>query len=639
MNAKLSHHLQPFEIDGKSVVLDVPDDATQQELVDFANEYDSHIKEHINTQEQQPTAIPEQKTPFLRRIQEAIVSKEASDMPEATPGQFVKKLGAEAIGVLGLPSRILGMHEGGISSSDAYFLKQPTQTLANMVPNKSYLGFNPRSAVEISGRMLSDPLSYAGLGLGKGLLSTPTQQLAKQSATALERNPILKPSINQAQNEAAYSAGIPLTKAQRENVVSATQPTGFWAGVEAITRSLPGARSIYAAMNKTQQKAAIEGINKIAGGDINALNQDYAKIVSDNITKQYDASKDFFKQAYNNIKEQGGSQYIDGAPAAENALEKLSTMPDFKGLNPTQQNKIGDYLDKLNNVKNDFTINKETGAGENYTQFKNLLTDVNSEIRMVQSAIYQGSQGLNASQAGRYAQALGVIKGEMKNAEYAHLDAISAGNEMKKGLGTYLKNIDDKYGDEIGELNTVKKIFGIGTEIGEKGFKEIDNAVKSILEPGNKSKLNVVMNYLDDSGKQALGNAILSKIIDSSISKTVLEGKETVDNLKIGSFERALNNNRDQLATVLGQDKVNELDNWLVGAKKARMQNINLADEWNKSGTGFKNVILGLIGFGTGGLAAHHSIEGILGGMATAGTGMGIKRTACKKNKIKKPPR
>jgi hypothetical protein len=304
-------------------------------------------------------------------------------------------------------------------------------------------------------------------------------------------------------------------------------------------------------------------------------------------------------------------------------------MSETKGLSKPQITKIQDYLGKLHNIVNTVTVNPETKAGENYSSFKDLLTDVNSEIKQTGNSIWQASQGLNPAQATRYSKVLSVIKGQMKTAEYAHLDAISAGDEMKEGLGTYLKNIDQKYGEEINPLNSIKKIFGIDKEVGEKGFKEADQAVNSILSPSNTEKLNTAMQYLDNGGKESLGKAIISKIIDASATSTTTKGIKTLDNIKIGQLSNNMEKYRDQLTSVLGQDKMNQFDDWLTGAKKARLQNVNITDELNTSGTGFVAAVQSMLRLGTemgigSGLLTHNPITGL----AVAGATMGVPAAA-----------
>jgi hypothetical protein len=98
-------------------------------------------------------------------------------------------------------------------------------------------------------------------------------------------------------------------------------------------------------------------------------------------------------------------------------------------------------------------------------------------------------------------------------------------------------------------------------------------------------------------------------------------------------------NNRESFKKILGEDKVRQFDDLLTGMEKARLRSVNIADEWNPSGTGFKNALMSLVtlsaGAGTGmGIGFKSPITGFLTTLgtlaATAGTGKVIGKIATK---------
>lgn len=437
-------------------------------------------------------------------------------------------------------------------------------------------------------------LQVAGKGMG-----TVGKEIAKG---AVER------PLNISQNIAAARASIPLTRGQAASLAGGTKPSGFWGNVEAWTRSMPGAAGEYAKMNRKQATSAVESLKKVFGDRLEAIDENYAKKIIDNVDKNYQKSKDIFSGAYADAIKNGKISYIQGDKVADEALKVINNMPETAYLPEAMKNKVGKFLADIKDVKNK-TISGEAG-GSNYEAYRNLQSSIIAEKAAAGEKIWQAGAGANAKQGRDYATVLNVITKKMKDNEYAHLRMIG-GNDLVDNL----KIVDKLYGEEAGQLQAVKKIFGLGREAGEKGFVEENTALTNILNPKNTERLKVAVQYLDDEGKENLGKALMSKLIKSSTKSTVTEGERSINTIMVDSFRRNFMNNRENFKKILGEDKVRQFDDLLTGMEKARLKSVNIADEWNPSGTGFKNALMALIGVsaGAGTGMGYHSKNPIIG--------------------------
>jgi hypothetical protein len=477
---------------------------------------------------------------------------------------------------------------------------------------------NPRFAQQIENAASIGNLIPMAKGLqieGSLAKNSPNIVGSAISKTGKTIEDIGKPSnlstTQQEMNSAAQKINMPLTKGEVSAAPGSKIGGGVWGSVERVIKSLPGAQGVFEKMNADKAASAVKAIENVYGKPISSLDDDVASKISDNIEKSYKGQKNLFAGSYADAIDQGKVSYIDGSKAAQKVASKLENSVEYNNLPDKTKNIVNNYVNRLYNIKSNITT--AGGIGSNYESYRYLQTDLNSSINQLRDKLYQGAQGISPSEAQRTISTLQQIKTTMKANEYLHLRMIG-GNDLVDNL----KVLDRLYGEESAPLQVVKKMFGIGKDVGEKGYVSSDNALDAMLNPKNIDKLNIAMNYASDDTKQLIAQSAIGKVIRSSSKIDYIGGNPQISQVMVGKLGQNVEKYRDVLEAVLPKEKMDQLNTAVTGIRRGNVASVNLLDPENPSGTAAKSNIMQslleaiMIG-GAAGFSMHHIIASLVG--------------------------
>jgi hypothetical protein len=445
-------------------------------------------------------------------------------------------------------------------------------------------------------------IAQAGADIATGAVVNPAIPMIGRGLTASVRNVgdvvfnKAPSALAAAENAAAQRVGIPLTRGEEAAAAGSKLGGGNWGAVERVIRSLPGAGGVFAKINSDKAAAAIKAVENAYGAPISTIEEGVAAKIADGIEKGYRDQKNMFAGAYQQAIEEGKSAYLDGGAIADKIEGKLSRSREMNTLVPDAEKKnIQIFLDKIRGI--DIPVSKGGGIvkqpgepGSNYEAFKDITSLVGSAKRRMEDALSVKTSGLNDTQARAAAQVYQDIYTTLKAAEYNHLRLVG-GNDLVDNM----KIIDRLYAEDKGSMSVVKKMFGIGSEEGQKGFVVADNALDNMLTPKNAYKLDMALKYASDDTKNQIAQAAIGKIIRASAKIENIGGKPTISQMMVEKYGQALTKYRPVLQRLISPDRLKLLDDTYTGMRRGNIGSVNLLDPSNASGTSAKLNLIGMV--------------------------------------------
>jgi hypothetical protein len=168
--------------------------------------------------------------------------------------------------------------------------------------------------------------------------------------------------------------------------------------------------------------------------------------------------------------------------------------------------------------------------------------------------------------------------------------------EDKARVLQLFKDTNEFFGKTKAVKDFTSKLIGYNKEAGEKGFMGANKALDNLLQPNNFRNLDAVVNLMDKETSDYLKLGLVTKIFDNSM----------IENGSMLSLDKLQKNvtkyGEGDLRKVLGDDKIDRINDLMTGMQRARTYNLKFADPSNKSGTAASTIEK--VFFGSGPIAA-----------------------------------